>query len=272
MLISKGSRGPWVKAIQELLLSIDPLCLPKFGVDGDYGGECIGAVDRLLGAGGSLLDHDDQQHLLDLRPQGVLLPSKYVDNRKTANVLQRKNLRSVKDVNEIVWHQTDVPMGERASRYVDSSAHFFVTAGGQIIQLHDIEWLTYHAHALNTCSIGIEIEGAFLGIEGDPKTWASYHTKVGRKPSILTQAAIDAACRLARYIRDLLLIRGGELKRYYTHRQGSDMRDRDPGSAIYQLIVLVSALELSIDVPFLEVRGKGKPVPKEWDSRSDKRY
>lgn len=47
--IKRGSKGSGVRALQELILRIDPKLLPKFGADGDFGSETEAAVNRLLG-------------------------------------------------------------------------------------------------------------------------------------------------------------------------------------------------------------------------------
>jgi hypothetical protein len=267
-LLKAGDTGPQIKALQQTILQVNNRALPRFGADSDFGQETLDALARLLNNPEILkrgwVDNEDQQTLLTLRPSTVAHPGKWADVRSNANPLQRKALRGLGDF-DIVWHQSDCEMGERLSRYRNSSAHFFVTSGGQIVQLHDVEWLTYHAHALNARSIGIEIEGAFLGIEGNTKTWAKYHAI---KPQALTGEQIEAAMALARYLKDLLSSRGSRLRAYYAHRQGSNTRDRDPGSLIWQSIVLPSALETGCEVPFERVFGKGKPIPKQWDPRS----
>lgn len=272
MLLKVGDKGPQVKALQQCILQVYKDALPRYGADGDFGQELLKALADVLKKPEIIkrewVDNDDQQALLSLRPSTVAHPGKWADIRANANPIHRQSLRGLGDF-DIVWHQSDCEMGERLVRFKSSPAHFFVTSAGQIIQLHDIEWLTYHAHALNARSIGIEVEGAFLGVEGDMKTWAKYH-KI--KPQSLTPEQIEACLALARYLKDLLASRGSRLRAYYAHRQGSNTRDRDPGSAIWQQIVLPSAKETGVEVPFERVFGKGKPIPKQWDSRSSFDY
>lgn len=270
MLFKSGDDGFRVKALQETLLLVDKDALPKFGADGDLGGETIRAVARLLGdpliERSGVIDHQDQEKLLALVPVTVALPKGHVDNRPIANVLQRKHLRAPNAVYDIVWHQADVEMGEKPSRYKDSSAHFFVTSGGLIIQLHDVEWLTHHAHALNEHTIGIELEGMFAGVDGDlsDASWPKYHKVLNRKPQHLTEVQIDAAKSLARWVKAHLTSRGGSLRNYYAHRQGSNTRDRDPGQEIWRKVVMPSALETGCGLPMDEVFGKGEKIPLEW--------
>jgi hypothetical protein len=51
MLCNFGDKGPIVQALQMLLLKVSPVCLPKFGPDGDYGQETADAVSILVSGG-----------------------------------------------------------------------------------------------------------------------------------------------------------------------------------------------------------------------------
>jgi N-acetyl-anhydromuramyl-L-alanine amidase AmpD len=270
MMLKTHDSGKRVKALQETILRVNKSALSRFGADGDLGGETLAALSELLKEpkikDTGLIDHQDQQRLLDLVPSSVPFPKGHVDNRKIVDAKERQHLRTPNAVYDVVWHQADVEMGEKARRFVNSSAHFFVTSAGQIFQLHDIEWLTFHAHALNETTIGIEIEGMFAGVEGDTSnaSWPQYHKVLGRKPQQLTEAQIEAAKELARYLKAYITSRGGSLRNYYAHRQGSNTRDRDPGQLIWKKIVQPSALETGCVMPIGEVFGKGKTIPKEW--------
>jgi len=270
MMLKSGDSGKRVKALQETVLCVDANALPKYGADGDLGGETLRAVARLLPGPGvdktGVIDHNTQQSLLNLVSGGVSTIAGWVDNRPIANAAQRKHLRAPNAEYDIVWHQADVEMGEKPTRYKDSSAHFFVTSGGLIIQLHDIEWLTHHAHALNEDTIGIEIEGMFAGVEGDLSnaSWPQYHKVLGRKPQSLTPQQIKAARDLALWIEAHVAARGGRLRDYYAHRQGSDMRDRDPGQLIWRNIVLPSAADTGCGLPMDRVFGRGRTIPMVW--------
>jgi len=46
--LSFGSAGPYVTEVQNYLLYIEPLCLPKGGADGKWGNETEQAIDALL--------------------------------------------------------------------------------------------------------------------------------------------------------------------------------------------------------------------------------
>lgn len=44
--LSKGSKGPFVKRLQNALLQCDPKALPKFGADGGFGSETEAALKK----------------------------------------------------------------------------------------------------------------------------------------------------------------------------------------------------------------------------------
>jgi Glycosyl hydrolases family 25 len=51
MLCNFGETSPVVQAMQELLLKVDPACLPRFGADANYGQETADAMSRLVSGG-----------------------------------------------------------------------------------------------------------------------------------------------------------------------------------------------------------------------------
>lgn len=51
MFCSQGDKSDAVKAMQLQLLQLDPNCLPRFGPDGDFGGETQSALSRLVTGG-----------------------------------------------------------------------------------------------------------------------------------------------------------------------------------------------------------------------------
>ena len=50
-MLRKGDKGEYVRLLQEIMLAIDPKCLPKYGADGDFGTETLNAVLRAQKAG-----------------------------------------------------------------------------------------------------------------------------------------------------------------------------------------------------------------------------
>lgn len=55
-MLRKGDKGEPVKQLQQMMLAIDPKCLPKYGADGDFGTETLNAVLRAQRAGGLEID------------------------------------------------------------------------------------------------------------------------------------------------------------------------------------------------------------------------
>lgn len=50
-MLRKGDKGDAVRQLQQIMLAIDPKCLPKYGADGDFGAETLAAVLRAQRAG-----------------------------------------------------------------------------------------------------------------------------------------------------------------------------------------------------------------------------
>lgn len=46
--LKRGSKGENVRKLQQSMLKIDPNILPRFGADGDFGGETEAAVQKLI--------------------------------------------------------------------------------------------------------------------------------------------------------------------------------------------------------------------------------
>jgi N-acetyl-anhydromuramyl-L-alanine amidase AmpD len=162
-------------------------------------------------------------------------------------------------------------MGESPSRWLGLKAHYGVTYSGQIYRVHPEEELVWHAQQLSKTEIGIEISGFFCGIDGDlktrpggPKEWAIQS---------VTPEQVVAVKELVRYLVSLVASHGGKLAHLHAHRQSTDDRTPDPGSRVWQEIAmpLMAELGLSDGGPGWVV-GKGQPIPKEWDPRSNAKY
>lgn len=277
---TKGDKGPKVVALQQKILALNSLALPRFGADGDLGDETLSALGDLLNdefiSSGDVVTTAHLQSLdalvLASRPsvggKGV-----YVDRRGEADKTKRHGKRTRTEY-DLVWHQTDCEMGERPARYDGVPVHFVVTSGGQIIQLHDVTELLWAAHALNATGISIEVEGHFEGIEGDTgdASYPDYHKDAGRTPQDIPLVQVEAAKECARIIQLQLTEFGATIKRQCTHRQGvKGKRRRDPGGKVCRLIVRPLEAEIA---PFdwAYTKGDGEKAPKEWHPQSTAKY
>jgi hypothetical protein len=70
-----------------------------------------------------------------------------------------------------------------------------------------------------------------------------------------------------RWICDEVARHGGRIAKLVAHRQSSDTRESDPGSALWQRVAmpLHQALGLDDGGPSFVV-GNGRPIPEKWDS------
>jgi len=276
----EGAKGPRIIALQQQILALNPLALPRFGADGWLGDECFHALSILL--------DDDQIEEMEVVTQAhldaldkLLAASRagagqvvYVDRRSFASVVERKGKRTRTEY-DLCWHQTDCEMGEKPARYDGVPVHFIVTSGGQVIQLHDVEERLNAAHNLNGTTISIEVEGHFEGIEGDTSdaSYPDYHKDAGRHPQIIPDIQVRAAKRCVEIIIEQLAARKAKLKRQVTHRQGiRGKRRRDAGGVVCRRIIHPIAAQYLIPFDWAYTAGNGEQAPKDWHPESTAKY
>lgn len=281
-----GSRGQAVKAVQDLLLARG-LPLPKWGADGDLGWETWTALmffaqsiglewqDAETGEG-----HVPKAVLDALRGEakpggGTVLPaidtSDVVDRRHTHPLLKgRPTPRRPPRVTGIVLHQTATKLGDRPARYDNVACHLAVTPNGTIVYVNDVLAHVWHAHGGNSFTIGIEIDGRFEGVEGNIRTlWG--HTK-GVTPTPFRSVQVEAARRAVQLAVEYARAAGCEVTKLYAHRQFSNQRVSDPGSAIWSRVGVWAREELGLVTPLSYTKDTGKPIPVEWDPMGTTRY
>ena len=201
--------------------------------------------------------------------------TEFHDRRKTAAQAHgpggkwKVGRRSWKKVTGVCLHQTACVLGERPARYDTVGAHICITRAGKVIWLHDFDRVVVHGHGWNAQTIGIEIDGLYAGVEGDPKTvWDDPSTPGKEKGQGLTQAATDATKQTLRWIDDVVTEKGGDFKALVAHRQSSDTRRNDPGSAIWKAIALPMSTELGLNDGGAGFKlNDGYPIPEAWDPR-----
>lgn len=177
-------------------------------------------------------------------------------------------------VTGICLHQTACVLGERALRWQNVGAHIGVTRGGKVIWLHDFTKLVIHGHGWNAQTVGIEMDGTYAGVEGDLRTFWRPKDDPDRKPQSPTPELLESTRATIRWIVDTVAANGGRVKVLVAHRQSSNQRDSDPGSAIWQAVALPLHKELGLTDggPGFKI-GTGSPIPVEWDpSRTKWRY
>jgi N-acetyl-anhydromuramyl-L-alanine amidase AmpD len=177
-------------------------------------------------------------------------------------------------ISGITLHQTAVELGERPDRWKTLGAHLGVTREGQVLWLHGFEKIVWHANGFNNRTVGIEMDGMYEGVEGDPKTFWRPASEPDRKPQRPTQDLIDAAKATVRWVCQEVERHGGKVQHLLAHRQASEDRRSDPGSALWQAVGMALHRELGLDdggAGFTD--GTGLPIPEAWDrSRRGVRY
>lgn len=177
-------------------------------------------------------------------------------------------------VTGICLHQTACMLGERPGRWDSVGAHVGVTRAGAVIWLHGFDRIVAHGNGFNAQTVGIEIDGLYAGVEGDPRTvWDDPSTPAREQGMALTPEAIEATKQAIRWIVDEVEGYGGDVRALVAHRQSSGARRNDPGSAIWQAVALPMMRELGLSDggPWFAI-GDGRPVPRDWDPSRDERY
>ncbi len=184
-------------------------------------------------------------------------------------VLESLAARAWSTVTGITLHQTACVLGERPGRWLNVGCHVGITRGGQRLWLHDFDARVVHGNGWNTQCVGIEMDGLYEGIAGDPKTlWDDPSTKyreVGQTP---TPELVQAAKEAVRWICARVAEHGGKVRALVAHRQSSESRRDDPGSALWQAVALPLHAELGlIDGGVGFKLGNGYAIPEAWDPR-----
>lgn len=279
-----------MKTVQQALLDAGHE-LPKWGADGDLGAEtwialmAFAQARRIAWPKAEQMEGDVPAVVLDAllvsrdttpaQPSTIgpepPLPPGAVDVRGE-HVLEKGRTRPRKpsQITGIVLHQTATHLGERAQRWHHVACHLGVTRSGRVIVVNDLRAYVWHAHGGNKFGIGIEIDGRYEGVAGRPRTlWG--HTR-GVEPDPLGEAQIEATRAAVRWAVDAARALGCPVQSIWAHRQFSNQRASDPGSAIWQAIGVWARDELGLTTPVAKTLGTGKPIPIEWDPSSTFRY
>lgn len=281
IVFREGNKGPKIIALQQKILALNPLALPRFGADGWLGDETFHGLARLLDDDTiedlevvTQANLDDLEKLIDAARAEVGGQVVYLDRRAHASKAERRGKRKRAEY-DICWHQTDCEMGERPARYDGVPVHFVVTSGGQVIQLHDVDELLSAAHYLNGSTISIEVEGHFEGVEGDisDASYPDYHKDAGRSPQDIPDLQVAAAKLCVLKIIEQVVMKGGRVRRQVTHRQGiKRKRRRDPGGKVARRIIRPIEAEQGIPFDWAHTKGNGEQAPVDWHPSSTAKY
>lgn len=275
--MTRGEQGQDVRELQERLLVLG-YALPRWGADSYLGDETLAAVaafmrDRDIGN-----PMDDVPNSISKAVVGAIDAAALkleettqaspviVDLRNAHSGQHRKAKRAWSQVSGITLHQTATLLGEKAERWFGIPVQLGVTRKGQVLILNGCEWVTWHGNSLNAHDVGIEIDGWYEGVEGQPKTL--WQPPQGPKRTVMPIAPIqiDAVKAAVHWIRNEVAQNGGAIKYIHAHRQASDQRQSDPGSGIWKRIGLWAQTDLGLNDggPNFTV-GSGLRIPYEWD-------
>ncbi len=196
----------------------------------------------------------------------VLFP--YPDPERFENITGKHELnkgstkdRDMSKVTHIVLHQTACRLGTRPSRYYDVACHCAVLHNGTVLYVNDLRHAVWHGHGFNPFSIGIEVDGHFAGIEGDTRTvW-----KGGGPTNELTPEQAQGIKNLLSWLVGQGVALGGGFTSLVAHRQSSNQRQGDPGSAIWGAVASWARETLGMKIPWYETIGSGLYLPRQWE-------
>lgn len=263
-------QGPAVVALQEALVRMG-FHLPKYGADGDLGGETWAKIELYaevdqLPTGQPLPEHITDDIMNDLfvkTPIGAFeRPVGYVRVVGDPNDVIR--MRGWKEVDTIVVHQTGCWMTDTPERFRKLNAQMAILRdhATPIVQVQALNAYMYHANEANRFSIGFEINGLFPGLI--KQFDSAKHSHVGPSDAQInnTRNAIHMVC-------EEFAAHGGEIKHIIPHRLANDVKRSDPGEAAWKAIGIWAQRKLGLtDKGPGWTIGDGTPLPGEWDDRS----
>ena len=196
-------------------------------------------------------------------------PAVLSDIRMSALASHDHGARPWSAVTGICLHQTACLLGERPARWETVGAHVGVMRSGRVVWIHDFDRTIWHGNGWNAGTVGIEIDGLYEGIEGDPRTvWDDPTTPIHERGMTPTPAAVEATKQAIRWICSEVAKRGGAVKALVAHRQSSATRRSDPGEALWRAVALPMHDELELSDGGIGFRlGDGRAIPESWDPR-----
>lgn len=271
--------GPAVKRMQEMLDALGP----RYDTgpnDGIFGGDAELAVRRFqkdykLAVDGRFGPRSRAK--LNDAVSFCRMPKRKPDLDEIINIstshgkpklYSMKRSPRVNVITGVTLHQTGCEMPRNPMGWRRVNAHIGITQEGLAILINPITDFIWHAQGLSKASVGIEIEGNYMGIDGDDRTlW-----KGGGGPHHLNRKMLAAIERVLWYIDDEVQRADGPIDNFglWGHRQSKDTRIADPGEEIWKAVAVNCPARFAVDLDL--VKGSGRPIPREWDERSIASY
>lgn len=270
--LQDGDEGPEVLRLQQQLLDLGYV-LPRWGADSSLGDETLAAAARFEADHGlprspdKKVDAGTVDAIARLWGQrSSIAPSGFSDETGKHDGRQRVKSRAWTAVKGITLHQTACVLGEKAQRWHTLAAHVGVTAAGQILLVNPLCSVVWHGNGFNTDDVGVEIDGHFEGIQGDPHTLWRPSNQPDLMGSVASAAQLQAARDAVRWICDEVARHGGHVQNIHAHRMSSADRRSDPGSQLWREVGLWARDTLALsDQGAGFCIGGGRPVPEAWD-------
>jgi len=274
-MLTRGDKGPAVTQLQGNLIALG-YPLPRWGADGDLGNETLDAVTHFLA------DHNDGnpdadantvsdeelalvQKTRDATTWPIPVPGRmFYDLRAEAGRSGVGDRRAWAKITGITLHQTACDFGaEKASRWDSLHAHLGASREGNVFWVHDLEFVVYHANELNKPTVGLECEGLYAGIAGDPSSVA---VPPGGRILTPTPELAKAAQDAIRWICATVAAHGGVVVNLYAHRQTANTRRADPGEELWKAVALpmMDELGLTDGGPTFKI-DNGRVIPEAWN-------
>lgn len=182
-------------------------------------------------------------------------------------------MRDWSSIKGVCIHQTaSGKLGPEHPGILSIPAHCIIHQNGAVTLLHHAQRRMWHAHSLNSETIGIEVDCREYGISDDPRTfWRSKREReAGKRPEQLhipvRRAQLRALWMVMDYYESLLRNKTGMSPqdfKVFLHRQGHKSRVNDPGQKIARHADRYVRLR-KLTPTYSEVRGTGTPWPVEW--------
>ena len=179
--------------------------------------------------------------------------------------------RDPRTVDGIVLHQTACVFGKKKTqptrhhRALGVACHALAFNDGTAVLANPLPWLVWHGNGYNDRSLGLEVEGNFPGLIGDPRTLA-----MSDKPETpVTPLLISTACDALKWLVEEGRALGMPLRYLWAHRQSSGTRRSDPGEGLWRPISAFAVAELGLVLELgasidSKNSGHGRPIPAAW--------
>lgn len=164
-----------------------------------------------------------------------------------------------KVITGVTLHQAGCLMTDTPDRMKTLKAHISVLRRGDIVIRNKLRWFIWHAQGFSWNTIGIEFNGLFEGVQGDPRT----NPDPGKPTQRLTDEQVRAANEeLLPYLQEQFSVNGGQWKFVHAHRQSCKDRPHDPGSEIWQRVAIPWIQKTGATEG--KIYGTGRSIPQNW--------